>query len=475
MSVCHTWWRVSMEASSLWENVHIVHKMPVSFLGLALNRAGGRGSAVHLQSRNYLRSGVRRPGYFTTIQSVADRIKNLTFHLTASHPSSESNYLPELFAIPYPNLKSLDLSYNAFYSSVEWGNEDIYRPRVDVEGGAIMLRLIGLIPTGQLSHLTLRHMRGWPPTRFGNLTNLTLFGYADGNALAEAVPANPALQKLKLESIKRAHRYSYDAERRVVLDGQTLELARCTPSVLSMFALSSTCSLIITKTAKPRLLPNKREFPKFWLPEDISAIRCLHDLEQVHFSITRIPGRKGWIVAEQKTIGYPTSNSTSGSGSKSSVTFTLTYHYDARTPLYEVPFESKYLLPHPIPWGGVIRASFDGFHDQFMIRDNLPKLLPNLRSLVLGRCESNNLLRFIMVGEVRGLESLRFEDELCGTDFGGTLFTVFEFRRILIGQRLNCLEFVTPGDPSSIITSKQMEKLKECVFRVEQKDQVTGL
>ena len=453
-----------MEGSSLWENVHIVHKMPVSFLGLALNRAGGRGSAVHLQSRNYLRSGVRRPGYFTTIQSVADRIKNLTFHLTASHPSSESNYLPELFAIPYPNLKSLDLSYNAFYSSVEWGNEDIYRPRVDVEGGAIMLRLIGLIPTGQLSHLTLRHMRGWPPTRFGNLTDLTLFGYADGNALAEAVPANPALQKLKLESIKRAHRYSYDPERLVVLDGQTLELARCTPSVLSMFALSSTCSLIITKTAKPRLLSNKREFPKLWLPEDISAIRCLHGLEEVHFSITKIPGKKGWIATEQKTVGYSTSKSTLGTGPESSVTFTLTYYSDGRA---QVPFESHYLLPHPTPWVNVIRASFDGFHDQFRIRGDILTILLNLQSLTLRRCDSGYLVRLVTPIRLRGLESLQFEDELSGADFGDILSEVFEFRHLSTGLRLKELKIVTPDGLSSKITTEQMGRLKKCVGCIE--------
>ena len=331
-----------------------------------------------------------------------------------------------------------------------------------------MLRIITLIPTDQLKHLTLRHIKGWPPTRFGNLTDLTLFGYADGTALAEVIPVNPALQKLTLESIKHKERYSYDPNHLVNLDGQTLELVRCEPGTLSMFALSSTCSLIISRTMDQHTIAHKGEAPEFqWLPEDISGILCLHELEEVHFSVTKVPGRWGWIAAEQKTVGYSTSNSTSGSGPGPSVTFTLTYHSSAWTPDCEVPFEPKYLLPHPTPWGKVTRASFDGFHDQFRIRGNpVLKTLPNLHSLTLRRCDSGCLIRFITPDELRGLESMRFEDELSGADFGYTLSEVFEHRRKSAGLQLKELRIVTSCDPSSTFTAEQMGKLKECICRI---------
>ena len=329
-----------------------------------------------------------------------------------------------------------------------------------------MLQLITLIPTDQLKHLTLRHMKGWPPTRFGNLTSLTLFGYADGATLAEAVPANPALRNIKLESVRYKDRYSYDLKRLVSLDGQTLELAHCEPGVLSMFTLSSTCSLVITRAIDQYALAYEEEVSGVGLlPEDISAIRCLHGLEEVHFSVTKIPRRNGWIAVAQKTVGYLTSKSNFGTGSEPSVTFTLMYYFDART---QNLAGIRCLLPHFIPWTKVTCASFDGFHGQVKIlNDRIFKLLLNLRSLTFHRCDSNLLVRFMTPTKLQGLESLRLEDELSGADLGDTLPKVFEFRHLSANLRLKELEIVTPGDLSSIITAEQMERLRECINRVE--------
>ena len=329
-----------------------------------------------------------------------------------------------------------------------------------------MLQLITLIPTDKLKHLTLRHMKGWPPTRFGNLTSLTLFGYADGATLAEAVPANPALRNIKLESVRYKNRYSYDPKRLVSLDGQTLELVHCEPGVLSMFTLSSTCSLIITRAIDQCPLAYEKEVPGAWLfPEDISAIRCLHGLEEVRFSVTKIPRRNGWIAAAQKTVGYSTSKSNFGTGSEPSVTFTLMYYFDART---RIPSRPRYLLPHLIPWTKVTCASFDGFHDQFRIRDDsILKILLNLRFLTFHRCDSNPFVRFMTPTKLQGLESLRLEDELSGADLGDTLPKVFEFRDLSANLRLKELKIVTPGDLGSIITVEQMERLRGCVDRIE--------
>lgn len=464
---------ISIEGSSLWEDVHIIHKMPLSFLGLSLDRAGGRRLTIHFKSCDYLRSGARREAYLRAIQPIADRIRSFTVHVTSPNLQWERSHLLDLFTITYLNLESLDLSYNAFYVLSRWHDPDqpSYRPGINGATESVILQIINFMPSGRLKHLTLRHTKGWPPTRFGNLTDITLFGYADGTALAEAVPANPALQKLKLESIKHKERYSYDPKHLINLDGQTLELARCEPDVLSMFALSSTCSLIITRTMDQRTIARKGEAPEFqWLPSDISGIRCLHELGEVHFSVTKIPGRWGWTAAEQKTVGYSTSNSTLGSGPRPSVTFTLTYHSGARTQGCEIPFEPKYLLPHPTPWEEVTRASFDGFHNRFKIRCNtILKTLPNLHSLTLRRCDSGRLVRFITPDELGGLESLRFEDELSGADFGYTLSEMFELRHVSAGLRLKELRIrtITSGDPSSIFTVEQMGKLKECVRRIE--------
>ena len=445
--------------------------MPVSFLALALDRAGGAQLEMHFQSCDYLHSRIRREGYFTTIQPIADRIKNFTVHITPTlGPHWEGYHLPKLFSVPYPSLESLDLSYNPFYASYSRRNQQPHRPGIGPDAkGAAMLELLTLIPTSQLKHLTLRHVEGWPPTYFGNLTNLTLFGCADGTALAEAVTANPALQKLKLESIKHKERFSYDPRRLVELDGQTLELARCDPGVLSMFTLTSTCSLVITQTMDQNAIAYKAKIAAlWWLPEDISGIRCLQELAEVRFSVVRTPGRKGWIAAEQKTVGYSTSNLTPGSGPGPSVTFNLTYHSDARAQLHEVPFEPKYLLPYPTPWGQVTRASFDGFSGQFRIRDDaVLKTLPSLRSMMLRRCDSGYLVRLITPDKLQGLESLWFEDELSGADFGDTLSKTFELRHTFAGLRLKDLKIVIPGDPSSIITAEQMERLEGCIYRIE--------
>ena len=374
-------------------------------------------------------------------------------------------HLPGLFAIPYPNLESLDLSYNAFYNSSSWETDHQYRPDINVKHG-VMLELISLMPTEQLNHLTLRHMGGWPSTEFGKLTSLTLFGHADGVALAAAVSANPALRKLKLESIKHKERYSYDPRRLVELDGQTLELERCDPDVLRMFALSSTCSLIITKSVGQKSPIYIKGVPELrWLPGDISTIRCLHDLEEVHFNVAKMPGRVGWVASEQNTVCYSTSSLTSGSSPKPSATFTLTYHSGAFTIPYQIQFEPEYLLPHPTSWGQVTRASFDGFHDQFRIRNKaLFKTLPNLRSLTFRRCDNGLLVRSITPNQFRGLESLCFEEELSGGDFGDALSVMLGLRH---GLQLKDLKIVTPGDPNATVTLEQMGKLGEFACRVE--------
>ena len=446
--------------------------MPVSFLSLVLGRAGERQLAVHFQSSDYLHSVVRPEGYLRTIRPIANRIKSFTIHTAVSvcYRGSGMGHISKLLAIPYPNLKSLDLSRDAFNPSPGRGGRDPgYPSDIGDTKDTGILELFTSTLTGRLNRLTLRHMKGWPPTRFGSLTNLTLFGYADGTALAEAVPANPALRKLKLESIKSRDRYSYDPERLVALDGQALELVRCERGVLSMFTLSSTCSLVITKTMDQNTIAYEGEVPELlWLPEDVSSVQCLHELGEVHFSVAKIPRKGGWIAAEQKTVGYSTSNLTSGSGPKPSVTFILTYHYDTWTPLYGVPFQTKYLLPHPISWGRVTRASFDGFYGHFRIHGNvILETLSNLRSLLLRRCDSGHLVRFIVPDELGGLESLQFEDELSGADFGGTLSEVFELRHISTGLRLDDLKIVTPGDSSSTVTPEQMGELKECVHHVE--------
>ena len=427
--------------------------------------------AVHFWSCDYSRSGTGRDGCLKAIRPVADRIKSFTIHVTASARYWGWGRFPDPFVVPHRNLESFDLSYDAFYPPSSRHNQDqsLYRPDINYIGAAVILQLITVVPADQLKHLTLRHAKGWPSTRFGNLTSITLFGYADGTALAEAVLANPALRKLKLESIKYKERYSYDPERLVKLDGQTLELARCEPGVLSMFTLSSTCSLVITRTMNRFAIAYDGEIPELqWLPEDISAVRCLHELEEVHFSITRISRQKGWIAAEQKTVGYSTLDLTSGSGPKPSAIFSLTYHFDARTPPYDAPFESQYLLPHPTPWAEVTRASFDGFQNQFKIHgDGILKTLPNLRSLSLRRCDTGYLLRRVMPIELPGLESLRFEDEIFGADFGDTLIRVFKLWHTYTGLRFKDLKIITSSDSNSTITAEQMIQLKDWVDRTE--------
>lgn len=337
----------------------------------------------------------------------------------ASSYRLERDYLPELFAVPHQNLESLDLSFSAFHASSSRRNRQ-YQPDVsDTE--TVIPQLITLIPTHQLKHLTLRHMKGWPATCFGNLTSLTLFGFVDGTALADAVPANPSLRKLKLESVWWK-RHSYDPKRLIILDGQTLELAGCEPGVLDMFTLSSTCSLTITRTME--VDENALAFrglhpPLDLLPKGISTIQCLRDVEEVHFSVTKTPRRKGWITVEQRTVGYPKSKSSSGAELQPSLTFILTYHYYNEESFSGVPFTSQYLLPHPSPWVEITRASFDGFRGDFRIYDDgILDTLPNLRSVALRRCNSRRLVRLITPPQLRGLESLWFEDELSGTDSG---------------------------------------------------------
>ena len=379
--------------------------------------------AVHFWSCDYLRSRKHRDDNLKAIQSVADRIKSLTVHITGPTHHWERIYLLDLFANPYQNLETLDFSFNAFYASSPpnyQNHESLYRPDVSDAKETVIPQLFTSIPVDQLKHLTLRQMKGWPSTRFGNLTDLTLFGYADGTALAEVVPANPALRKLKLESIKSRERYSWDSNRPVNLDGQTLELVRCEPRVLSMFSLSSTCSLVIT-TNMNRSIICQKEFPRRrWLPQNISTIRCLHELEEVHSSVTKIPGSGGWMAVEQKTVGYPTPRSTSGTRPKPSLVFTLMYYFYTGKP-YAVRIQPQYLLPSLIPWARVTHVSLDGFHDQLRIDNNaILKALQNTRSLLLRRCDSS-LLPLITPAELRTLESLRFEDDLSGTDLGTCL------------------------------------------------------
>ena len=444
--------------------------MPVSFLGLVLDRAEGRQLAIHFRSCDYFRSRSRRSGYLAAVQRIADRVKSLTVQVTAPARYWERYRLADLFAIPHQNLESLDLSFNAFCASSSWHNRNIplYLPDINDTKETAMLQLITLISADKLKHLTLRHMKGWPTTRFRQLTSLTLFGYADGAVLAEVVPANPVLRNLKLESIKSKRRYSYDPKRLVSLNGQTLELVRCVPDVLNMFTLSSTCSLVVTRIMDQDAIAYGGEVSEVgWLPRDISMIRCLQALEEVHFSVTRISGRKSWIAAEQKTVCYSTSRSTSsfGTGPEPSVTFTLRYHSDVGA---QVPFEPQYLLPHPTSWAKVTRASFNGFYGQFRIRnDIILKILLNLQSLTLRHCDSSYLVRLITPITLRGLESLRFEDELSGVDFGDTLSKVLEFRHLSAGLRLKELKVVALGDLSSTVTVEQMEKLEECVGRIE--------
>ena len=412
--------------------------------------------AVSFRSRDRLSDG-----HLMTIEdTAAHRIKSFAIETTNSARQWEIANLSLFFAVPYPNLESLDLYNDAFHNSPS------YEPDIDRED-AFLPRLIALICTDQLKHLTLRHVKGWTPTRFGNLTHLTLFGYADGSALAVVVPANPALRNLRLESIKYRESYSYDPNRFVNLDGQTLELVRCERGVLSMFTLSSTCSLNITQTV-PNSIENERGVLVFGcLPEDISEIRCLHGLEELRLSVTRTPGTRGWITVEQKTVGYSVPTSSTGSGLKPSVTFTLSYHYDSTTPPYGLSFRPRYLFPHSMPWDDVTRASFDGFYDRFKVRDEaIPKVLPNLRSLALRRCSSDSLVHFIVPGELGRLESLRLEDGLSDVGLWNALAKVLEVSSSA-GLRLKDLEILASGEPSATITPEQMERLGRCVRRLE--------
>ena len=442
--------------------------MPVSFLGLVLDRAGGRQLAVHFWSCDYIRSWKHRDGNLKAIQPVADRTKSLTVHITGPNSYWERIYLLDLFAIPHQNLETLDFSFNAFYASSPRSYQaplaSLYRPDVSDAKETIIAQLFTLIPVGQLKHLTLRQMKGWPPTRFGNLTDLTLFGYADGTALAEAVPANPALRKLKLESIKDEERYSWDSSRLVHLDGQTLELVRCDSAVLGMFSLSSTCSLVITTTMTRTINWRGELLGRKWLPRDISTLRCLHELEEVHSSITKIPRRRGWFAVEQKTVGHSTSKSTPGTRSEPSLVFTLKYFYKREA--YAVRLLPQCLLPNPIPWARVTHVSLDGFHDQSGIDGNATlRTLSNARSLLLRRC-GRGIVPLITPRELRSLESLRFEDDLSGTDLGGALLTALESRHLSSGLRLKDLIIVKSGGLSTI-TVEQIAKLKELVDHIE--------
>ena len=330
------------------------------------------------------------------------------------------------------------------------------------------------IPTAQLKHLTLRYIyiiKGWLPTGFGNLTHLTLFGYADFHGLAEAVRGNPALQTLRLESIKYGERYSYHPRWHVNLDGQTLELVRCGLEVLGMFTLSSRCSLLISRTTDQSAVKYEWGVPWYqWLPKEISTIQCLHEIEELRFSVTKMTMGRGWIAAEQKTVGYPALDSTSESELKPLATFILTYHYSATAPPQEISFEPLDLLPHPIPWGKVTRASFDSFNDQFKICDDAVfKSLPNLRSLELRRCASETLVQFLTPDELPALERLRFEDESSTVELGAALTNALGIRHIQSKPRLRLgsLKIVTSGDPSSIFTTEQTERLKELVHNFE--------
>ena len=150
------------------------------------------------------------------------------------------------------------------------------------------------------------------------------------------------------------------------------------------------------------------------------------------------------------------------------MTFALTYHSNARASPDKVPFEPRHLLPHPIPWAKVVRASFDGFYDQFRIRDDVVlKTLPNLRSLMFHRCDTSRLVRLITPADIRRLEILQFEDELSGADFGGALSRAFGLRLSSAEIRLKELKILTSGDLSSGITVEQMERLKEWVDHIQ--------
>lgn len=481
MSVCRTWWKISTGGPNLWENVHILSKMPDSFLDLVLDRAGARPLAIHFRTCDFRARDIIRheafPPYHLgplsgrTAALAAHKIKSFTTQITDLPFQRETHCLHKLFqTTPYPDLESLDISYNAFHARRFLDPQPSYRPDLAHSDTRATSSFIHSVPTFQLKHLTLRHITGWLPMRLGNLTHFTLFGYADANDLREVVRENPALQKVRLESIKSKKRYRYHPVRPVNLDGQTLELVRCEPGVLDMFSLSPRCSLVIIRTMNMHE-GKVKEFQ--WLPEDTSKIRCLHELEELHFSITKITRKRGWIAAEQKTVGYPTSDSTSVSEPKPHVTFSLTYHYDTTTPPYEVWFKPRHLLPHPLPWKkrGVTRASFDGFHDQFKICDNtVLRALPDLRSLALRRCASDFIIRFPAIpNELPALESLRFEDELSVGELGDTLANALEFRHMQSEPavlRLGHL-IITSGHPSSIITVEQMEKLKEFACSVE--------
>ena len=466
MYVCRKWWKISVEGSKLWENVHILPKMPNSFLDLILDRAGGRPLAVYLRTCDFPTRATPHRASFEHITTLAShRIMSFTTEITNPPWQRETQYFPRLFpTTPYPYLESLDISYGAFSCG---RSLPPYRPDITGSDGRSTSSLIRSIPTAQLKHLTLRHIKGWPPTRFGNLTHLTLFGYADADALAEAVRENPALQRLRLESIKNKERYSCLPRSLVNLDGQTLELDRCEPGVLNMFTLSPRCSLVVVRTAGQYTLAHREGLLGFqWLPEDISKIGCLHELEELHFSITTTERRGGWVTAEQKTVGYPMLCSSSESGPKPHVTFILIYHYDAETSWDRGPFEPQHLLSRPIPLGKVARACFYGFHTQFEIYNRtILTNLTNLRSLKLRRCNPDFLLRFL----IPGLWSLGFEDELSVTWFGGTLAHAPQIRTQSepAGVWLGDLKIVTSGGPSSIINTEWMEKLKGFVNSVE--------
>lgn len=435
--------------------------------------------AIHLLSCDVPRDSTRCDGYLRVIEDIAaNRIRSLAIHVTPSAGWRwKTIFLPRILAITYPILKSLDLSYDAFYASslhTRGQNKPLYRPDIREDcpypSSVPMHLLIAPIPWDQLNQLTFRHMKGWSPTPLRNLTHLTLFGYADGTALAEVVLANPALQKLRLESIKDQEKYSYDPNRLVSLKDQALELVRCDPDVLSMFSLSPMSSLAITRTMNQGAIQVYEEgIPVFsWLPRDVSEIRCLELLEELQLSIIKVPGRRGWIAAEQKTVGYSASIFTSGSKVRPSVIFTLTYHYDTSMLSYKVPFEPAYLLPQPILWDRVTHASLDGFDDKFNIRDNtILGRLQNLRSLTLRHCASDSLVRFITPGELQVLEILRLDDKSFGAEAASTLFEALRTRRTQSKSPVLQLKVFMSGHPNSVITMEQIEKLKECIDHVE--------
>ena len=178
--------------------------------------------AIRFRSCNYIHSGKRRSGYLNVIHPIVNQIKNFTVDIMSSSYRLERNHLPEP-PILHQNLKYLDLSFNTFHASSSRRNRQ-YQPDISDTKEIVIPQLITLIHTHELKHLTFRHTKGLPATGFGNLRNLTIFGLVDGRALAEAVPANPSLRKLKLESVWWK-RYSYDPQLLVSLAGQTLELA----------------------------------------------------------------------------------------------------------------------------------------------------------------------------------------------------------------------------------------------------------